>query len=195
MKLAEKIVITLAGEVVELRPSLRHALRLERREGGFRQLLIDIREGSLSAAFDVIEPHSDDLVFLEHRILVELPRIQSALTEYVIACAGMDGEADNQGASQGGTRGTPRAFSDYLRDLYKAGTGWLGWTPDTTLDATPAEISAAFEGKMEMLKAIHGAAEIEEKPADDRPLEQKFRSIFASIGTVKELQPVATGDV
>ncbi|MBX5149569.1 hypothetical protein HJB78_00930 [Rhizobium lentis] len=186
MKLAEDIFINLAGEAVELRPSLRHALRLERREGSFRQLLLDLQEDSLTAALDIIEPHTD-LVFLEHRVMSELARIKPALVDYVLACSGMDEERKEEPrqAKSGGETAKPQAFADYLLDLYRKGTGWLDWTPEQTLDATPKEISLAFEGRIEMLRAVHGGGQ-SEQPKDDRPLGEKFKSIFSARGTVKE---------
>ena len=194
MKLAEEIFVTLGLETVELRPSLRCALHLERREGGFRQLLIDIEEGSLTAAVDIVAPHAEDHVFIDQRVLDALPGIKPALVEYVLACAGMDDDRDAkpEGKREGGNVQKSRSFADYLTDLYKYGTGWLGWSPEVTLNATPAEISLAFEGHVEMLKAIHGGGETD-KPKDNRPLDEKFRTIFAERGAVKveTVQPVA----
>ncbi|WP_276118389.1 hypothetical protein [Pararhizobium qamdonense] len=182
MKLAETILVEIAGEEIELRPSLRHAMRLERREGSFRQLFREINEGSLTAAVDIIEPHFFGQ-YLKNRVLDALPTLTPALTAYLLACAGIDPEApanDTAGAKSGKTQ----TFSEYLQQLYRYGTGWLDWTPETTLDATPAEILEAYKGKLEMLKAIYGTSE-KAKPVDDRPLDDKFRSLFAGIGTQK----------
>lgn len=186
MKLAEEIIIVLAGEAVELRPSLRHAIRLERREGSFRQLITDINEGSLTAAFDIIAPHADDAALLENRIFDVLENIRPALLEYVVSCAGLDnaGQPSGEAEQKSGKEEKPRSFADYLQDLYRHATGWLGWTPEQALNATPAEITLAFEGHIQMLRAVHGAAE-PEKPKDTRPLNEKFRSMFAEIGTRK----------
>jgi hypothetical protein len=190
MRLAEEIIIVVADEVVELRPSLRHAILLERRSGSFRQLIKDITEGSLTAAVEIIELHCD-LPFLENRVFDTLEEIQPRLIEFVLACAGID--ATKQEDDQQGDASEARTFAEHLADLYKYGTGWLGWSPAVTLDATPAEISFALEGHIAMLKAIHGGGEPAKKH-DKRPLGEKFRSIFAGIGTTKEvaLQPVAT---
>ncbi|WP_242217259.1 hypothetical protein [Shinella zoogloeoides] len=186
MKLAEEILITLAGETVELRPSLRHALRLERREGGFRQLLIDLGEQSLSASVEIVEPHYDgDLV--EHRVFDALPAILPALTAYVLACAGIDAGKVRAERGEGDAKRETQPFGDHLAALYKFGTGWMGWTPEETLDATPAEITLAYEGHLDMLRAIHGGGEKSSKPkaADSRPIADKFRAAFSAIGTTK----------
>ncbi|TCP90938.1 hypothetical protein C8J31_101790 [Rhizobium sp. PP-CC-2G-626] len=181
MKLAEEIWITLAKEEVELRPSLYHALQLERRPGSFGQLLKDIQEGSLSAALDIIRPHFDGL-FLANRVHEVLPKIQPQLFVYVFGCMGVDPDAPEPKTKAKAVK--PRPMSEYLTDLYRIGTGWLDWSPEDTLDATPLEITLAYEGKRQMLRAIYGGAT--EAAKDDRPLNDKFRSIFQNHGTTKE---------
>ena len=51
------------------------------------------------------------------------------------------------------------SFDELLLWLYKAGTGWLGWTPDTTRSAHMQEIILAYEGKIDQLKAVHGSSD------------------------------------
>ncbi|KQS64522.1 hypothetical protein ASG39_11240 [Rhizobium sp. Leaf371] len=182
MKLAEEIWITVADEEIELRPSLRYAIQLERRDGSFGQLLREVQEGSLTAALSIIEPHADAMPYLENRVFDALPTLKAPLIAYLLACAGID--PDDAPKASKGKSGKSVPFKDHLIELYKLGTGWLGWTPDVTLDATPAEITLAYAGHMDMLRAIHGGGKAE-KPKDDRPLDQKFRSIFAGIGTQK----------
>ena len=181
MKLAEPIIVTIAETEIELRPSIRHAMQLERRPGSFRQLLADISEGSLTAALTIIEPHADGMLFLENRVFDELARLQPSLTAYVLQCTGID---PDEPASAGKPTGKPQPFADYLTGLYRIGTGWLGWTPEITLDATPVEIQLAYAGRLEMLKAIFGSGQPEK--TDTRPLNEKFRSIFSGVGTIKE---------
>jgi len=186
MKLAEQIIIIVGGEPIELRPSLACAMRLERRPGSFAGLFREIMDGSLSAAVDIIAPHADDMPFLESRVFDALPHLREPLLAYVMACAGIDPEerATDKTDTKGDAKSVP--FSEHLSNLYRIGTGWLGWTPADTLDATPAEIMEAHAGRLDMLKAIFGSSEQSAPPKDDRPLDQKFRSIFASHGTVKE---------
>lgn len=50
-------------------------------------------------------------------------------------------------------------FEEYLEWLFKVGTGWLGWPPPIVLGSTLRELRLAYEGKIDMLKAIHGSAE------------------------------------
>lgn len=186
MRLAEEITVTIAGRAVTLRPSLRFAIELERREGSFQKLTRDIIDGSLTAAVEIIQPHTD-LDFLPNRILDELEEIKPALLRYVMACAGVDG-ADAQKAGPKGKAAKSVPFRDYLQDLYKKATGWLGWTPDVALDATPAEIILAYEGRLDMLKAIYGG---EEKPESALSLDDKFKVAFGSFGTRKVTRKAA----
>lgn len=185
MRLADDITIVIAGEEIQLRPSLRYAIRLERREGSFQKLLKEVMDGSLTAACDVIRDHTD-LDFLENRILDALPTLNAPLMHYIAQCAGVDGDDAPAKASKVGKPAKSVPFREYLHSLFKLGTGWLGWTPDETLDATPAEIQLAYEGRLDMLKAIYGGKDQKTAPDADMPLEAKFKSIFGGIGTVKE---------
>lgn len=50
-------------------------------------------------------------------------------------------------------------FAEYLDWLFKIGTGWLGWPPPIVLGCTMRELLLAYQGKIDMLKAIHGGGE------------------------------------
>lgn len=43
--------------------------------------------------------------------------------------------------------------------LLKIATGWLGWTEEQALATRMTTIMAAYEGRLEMLKAIFGGAD------------------------------------
>lgn len=184
MRIADEIVIVVGGEEIVLHPSLRLAIQLERRLGGFAKLIAEIADGTLTTACELIAPH-DPLpnTFRDARVLdAGIDQLAPALIEYVLALAGVDPEAAAKQTKSPNPRKTV-PLGAHLADLYRIGTGWLGWTPETTLDATPTEIMEAYRGRTDMLKAIFGSSE---KPKDDRPIDQKVRSIFAGIGTVKE---------
>ncbi|WP_440408696.1 hypothetical protein [Neorhizobium petrolearium] len=186
MRLADEITVTIAKEAVTLRPSLRYAIQLERRPGSFRQLTRDIMDGSLTAAVDIIRPHCD-LDYLENRILDALPELQAPLLQYVMACAGLDRD-DAPKAANTGKPAKAVPFHDYLQELYKIATGWLGWDPDTALDATPAEIQLAYEGRLDLLKSIFGGSE---KPESNLSLGDKLKVAFGTFGTKKIIKKVA----
>lgn len=50
-------------------------------------------------------------------------------------------------------------FEEYLEWLFKIGTGWLGWPPAVVLGSTMRELRLAYEGKVDMLKAVYGGTE------------------------------------
>ncbi|WP_333822421.1 hypothetical protein [Pinisolibacter sp.] len=184
-RLAEEIIVHLAGEAIMLRPSLRHALRLERRPGSFKAVLDGIEEGSLTVAAEIIRPHAHD-VTLDAIFAAGLAKLREPLTLYVLGCAGIDPETAPARRAKASGKPLPSVpFSEHLASLYRIGTGWLGWTPDVTLDATPAEITEAYRGRVEMLRSIFGSSEDDTPTADDRPLDDKIRTVFGTFGTTK----------
>lgn len=182
-KLADAITVSVGGEAIKLRPSLRFAIRLEHRPGSFSGLLRDIMDGSLSAACEIIRDHAD-IPLLETRILDNgIDQFRDPLVRYVMALAGMD-DTPEPANDNGKAKGKSQPFGEYLSGLYKIGTGWLGWTPEVTMDATPAEIMLAHEGRMSMLKAIFGSSDdTPAKPQSDISLDDKFKGVFAGFGT------------
>ncbi|WAJ26282.1 hypothetical protein [Antarcticirhabdus aurantiaca] len=183
MKLADEIIITIGGEAVELRPCLRFAMKLADRPGSFAQIVREINDGSVTTAVEIISEHTN-MQFLPSRVFEVLPELRGSLLLYIMACAGIDPD-DKPDEDKPKANGKSVPFSEHLLHLYRIGTGWLGWSPETTLYATPAEIAEAYKGRLEMLKAIFGSGEAS-PPKDDRSLDDKFRSIFAGHQIVRE---------
>lgn len=176
MRLAEEIIITLGGALIELRPSLRFAMQLERQYPEFKDLVRLIGEGSLTAALDIIAPHYQHPA-IKHQIFdAGLDILAPALITYVSACAGFDPDAKPQAKASGPKITT----ATYLRQLYQMGTGWIGWPPEITLNATPLEISEAMKGRADLLKAVFGSSEKEEAPTPEM-LDRKFAAVFSSL--------------
>lgn len=48
------------------------------------------------------------------------------------------------------------SHAEYHAWLFRIGTGWLGWSEADTLDSTLSGIRQAYEGRLELLKAIFG---------------------------------------
>jgi hypothetical protein len=191
MKLAEEIWITIGGKEIALRPTLFNAVQLERRPGSFRQLMKEIDEGSFTAALACIEPNTNGMKLI-NRAHILSAEVKPALIAYVIACTGLG--LDNEHSEKAESTSSKPAqtqtvtIGQHLAQLYRYGTGWLGWTPEETFAATPAEIIEAYNGKLEMLKALYGAPD-KAAPADNRPLSEKFRGIFASRTSKKDEAP------
>jgi hypothetical protein len=169
MRLAANELVIRVGEVpLRLRPTLRAACRLERRYG-LDGLIGKIADGNLTIMADVIAESSSDPSEIPD-VLCRLARmplrtglevLQVTLLRHVYALAGVDPDAPKQPASTG-----PKiTFAEYHTQLFRIATGWLGWTPETAWNATPAEIEEAHQGRLEMLRALFGSKEESDSPS------------------------------
>jgi hypothetical protein len=177
--LANEITCTVGGELIVLRPTLRRALRLARREGSFAKLIEDIQDGSLAAALAIVADNYSG-ADLEAKLLSDgLIAIDDPLLVYVLECAGLSDEMDAKSKSSGKSV----SFEEHLTGLFRIATGWIGWTPQQSWDATPAEIIEAYKGRVEMLKAIFGASDKDDAESIDT--NERFKTVLGAIGTVK----------
>lgn len=103
MRLAEEITVVIAGEAIELRPSLRLALQLERRPGGFAKVLREIDDLTLGTMAELIEPHhGGGMSFLPDVFDAGLGNLRPALIAYVLSLAGVDPEQAEKAATSKG---------------------------------------------------------------------------------------------
>jgi hypothetical protein len=181
MTLAHAIFCNVGNEVIELRPTLRHALSLARREGSFAKLIADIEDGSLDAALTII---GQNYPIDQNLVLVSLNALTEPLLTYVLECAGLNDALEDK-VDDSTPNAKPVSFEDHLTSLFKIATGWIGWTPQQAWEATPSEIIGAYQGRTEMLKAIFGGTD-EPEPADTSEL---FKTVFNAMGTVKVERP------
>jgi hypothetical protein len=156
--------ITLATRSFILRPTLRAAFDLNRDYSGFHKLYDAILDGSYSACADLISATCTDprswiayACVPSSNAVREVLEARDQLIRVVLALTGDD--ADGRKAQ---SPGKPMPFDEYHEHLFKIGGGWLGWTPEATWNATPAEILAAFAGRQDMLKVLFGKREDEE---------------------------------
>ena len=177
MRLAdEHITLELGAQRITLRPSLRCGFRLERREGGFAKLISDLQEGSLSAAHFVLANDFHHPAIAQCIMDAGLEDVCGRLIVHVVNCTGIDPDAKLDPDAEPSNV----TFADHLTSLYRIATGWLGWTPEIALESTPAEITEAYKGKIDMLKAMNGGDETPKGDAGD-----KLKAMFANKGTVK----------
>lgn len=170
MLASEEITIQIDREAIRLRPTLRAAMRLERTHGGFQALARKIAEENLSAMASVIREAATtyspipDLIeeIGEGPLGVRLECLVEPLIRFVFQLAGIDEDA----APEEIETDSKITFGEHHIKLYRIATGWLGWTPDQAWNATPNEIAEAYKGRCEMLKALFGSSEDEEKPKD-----------------------------
>lgn len=163
------------GNTLRLRASLRAALHLERLHDGFGPLFrrIDtfdtttIRQVILIAAAD----RNAAEAFLRHMANQPLRTLAEAthgpLASLCTALMPSPTTSTSTSTKPRTTSAKTMPWADYYSKLFQIATGWLGWTPDTAWNATPAEITCAFDGHVAMLKTIHGSADEEDSsPAD-----------------------------
>ena len=54
------------------------------------------------------------------------------------------------------TRNEGMTREDYFKWLFRAATGWLGWTPQEALKANMPYIEEAYQGRVDFIQAIFG---------------------------------------
>lgn len=167
MRLADEIVIDLRSRKYRLCPTLRAAARLHAEYGGYAEIIEQITEGSFEVVLSIIRECSDGTyqkvtankdAFAGMSMQSALASVSTPLIRLILRMAGIeDGEQPKQS-------GKPISFAEYHQQLFQIATGWLGWSPETAWNSTPAEILAARAGRVEMLKAIFGSAEEDKGP-------------------------------
>ncbi|MHC4051497.1 hypothetical protein [Bradyrhizobium sp. 25ACV] len=158
---ANTFALQLGDKSFDLKPSLRAAFILYERYDGFHNLSRHLADGSLTAALDIIsativnaKAWGKYALPANGAVVRDLLAATGDLIEFVLVLAGADDETSGDGDT-----GKPIPFDEYFTQLYQIGTGWLGWTPDDTWEATAAEIINAQKGRMDMLKALFGSKE------------------------------------
>ena len=173
MLLADDTIITVSHETIRLRASLRASLRLERQFRGFDKIVAAISDGNVSVMAAVIRECSDEKTDLADlldsggalSIRIALDHIVEPLIAHVGILAGFDPDAPE---GKNDADGEILSFAEYHAKLFRLATGWLGWTPDAAWNATPAEITEAYQGRVEMLGAMFGTG-TKDKPTTAKP--------------------------
>ncbi|WP_444665768.1 phage tail assembly chaperone [Cereibacter changlensis] len=172
------------GNTVRLRASLRAALHLERLHDGFGPLFqrIDtfdtttIRQVILIAATD----RNAAEAFLRHMATQPLRTLAEATHGPLASLCAALMPSPTTSTKPRTTSAKTMPWADYYSELFRIATGWLGWTPDTAWNATPAEITCAFEGHVAKLTAIHGNAEHQDDSTTENQ-QQRERNIAAGL--------------
>nr|WP_321457434.1 hypothetical protein [uncultured Cohaesibacter sp.] len=177
----EEVKIRQGENVLTLRPSLRAAAILEQRYG-FKRLYQALAEQNFTIISDIIEtaitPGRDDAAaFLFAHLGKPLTLFFVAVLGPVAELLAMFAPEPDQGTKQGTGKGI--AWKDYYADRFDCATGWLGWTPDQAWNATPNEITRAYNAHIGKLQAIHGTNENQAQDAIDP--EQAQRNIEAGL--------------
>ncbi|MTD98784.1 hypothetical protein GIY56_00610 [Paracoccus sp. YIM 132242] len=147
------------GAVVMLRASLRAAVAIDNLPGGFPQVWEQIARQSLSTIRAVLLATATDRQDAQRFLAATADKpLASFLADAQAAClavlaallkAGDDSAAN--APSQGRASDKPMSLNEYHKTLFQYATGWLGWSPAETWNASPAEIEAAFEAHVDRL--------------------------------------------
>lgn len=165
---ADEVVVQVGQDRVLLRTTLRAAMRLNRRHGGFDRILRAIMDGSAYVIADVIAESSDryadiDAVLTAASITpmeLHILRLQQPLIDHVFMLANVDANPSAEHSAAPDT-GKGMTWDEYHAHLFRIATGWLGWSPEAAWNATPSEIVEAYRGRVDMIgdvfKALFGA--------------------------------------
>ena len=176
MRLADnETTIRIDGEVIRLRPTLRAACRLYARHGGYDAIMREIADGSVTMMADVIvestgrEWETTDFLnaFADNPASLVLEPLIEPLLRHVLMLAGVDADDTAHRAPAG----KPMGFDEFHIRLFQIATGYLGWGPEAAWNATPAEITEAYKGRLQLLKDIFGGGDGstgEDAPNTDR---------------------------
>jgi hypothetical protein len=168
MRLADDhFELKLGSKIFILRPTLRAAFRLDQIYEGFQNLHRAIADGSLGASTDLISQTVTDptrwaayALAPNSTIARDLLAAPDQLLAFLMVLIGANEKSDKS------QTGKPISFGEYFVELFRIGTGWLGWSPAETWASTPAEILNAHAGRVAMLKAIFGSKSSDDQPAD-----------------------------
>lgn len=194
MRLAHDGIFIAHGSLtVRMIPSLRAAYRLQRKHG-LTRLMQGLEQGRLEIIRDIADESSDpstaDKIIDRHfagGFGKALESILPPFYAFLAACYGLDSDnPDNPTHAETLERqGKPFDLTAAFEDFFEIGTGWLQWTPADTWAATPAEILAAQRGLIAKLKAIHGSADKDDKPAHDPRAEVTPDEVRVGIAKLK----------
>lgn len=166
----EEVTMRHGVHVVVLRPSLRAAVTLERLHGGWERFLLRLSQFHHATMWALIRASAVSQKAAEALLaaLADLPltKIEAALAAPLRELCELFLGISSTGSSDTSTE--PISWPEAYAQLYRIGTGWLGWTPADTWAATPNEITEAFEGKVAQIKAIHGVSDETDAEANRR---------------------------
>jgi hypothetical protein len=200
----DAITLEYGGHTVFLRPSLRAAMHLERLHGGFPELLRKLEEFDTFTVWQVIvvgagRTATDALFgYIATQTLSGFAKSAIApLFEFVTALfptSADDGETKS-------TSTNPLPWADLFKQLYGYATGWMGWPPEAVWNATPQEITDAFEAHMSKLMAIHGAPEEEQPGPTEEQRQENVQNGFdpefdrAGLDSLRALTTIREGQM
>lgn len=201
MRLApDDIVIRHGSLAVRLRPSLRAAFRLLDRHT-FTGLIVGLDTINLTIIRDIIHETTDDpnadrvmIARVDAHGVRDLQHLFDPLVRLLCACYGFDPDAKHTVETRQ-DQGEPSSVRAYLGELFTIATGWLGWSADAALAATPEQIIAANKGFIAKHRAINGVKDEGDDnshfEAENLPSEDEVRKGIARLKALSS-QPVGS---
>lgn len=152
---APEILLCCGTHAVTLRASLRAAMALESLPGGIAVVWEDTARQKLTTLHAVIRAAATERVgaeqLLAHAATTPLEHFAHAAQAACLALLSGFLKTDEPGEATP-TSGEPaKPFRDYLADLFRYGTGWLGWPPSEVWNASIGELEAAFLAHVDRL--------------------------------------------
>lgn len=165
---SEEVTVHYGRWTVVLRPSLRAAMTLERLHDGWPGLLLALGQVRLQTVQAIIRASAVDRnaaeALLASFAAVPIAAVKEAVTAPLSALLTLF-LAPMTETTEATTPAQSKPWAEAYAELYRFGTGWLGWSPAETWAATPTEIAQAIDGKLAHLIALNGG----ETPADTPP--------------------------
>lgn len=177
MLAADDIVLQIDGEALRLRPSLRAAVRLDRRFAGLSSLLQGIGAGSITTlvalAVECGEPRFEAVILAPsiETWADRFERITPGLVRLIFDIAEIEPEAPAGPHVELPAPVETITLAEAYAQLFAAATGILGWPPATAWSATPGEVRAALDAHLSMFRAQHGIADPKPTGPDFSPLD------------------------
>jgi len=179
---APEVLLCYGTHAVTLRASLRAAIALESLPGGIAVVWEDTARQKLTAFHAVIRAAATDRAGAEQLLAhaATIPLAHFAHTAQAACLALLSGflNVDDQGESTHSGDGPTKAFRDYLGDLFRYGTGWLGWPPSEVWNASIGELECAFLAYVDRLvKMTPGATAISKQAGETDYTPDRLRQI------------------
>lgn len=163
---ATEVLLCHGPHAVTLRASLRAAVALDALPGGFAGVWDGLARQKLTTLHAVIRACATDRAgaerLLAHAATTPLAHLAQCAQAACLALLSGILTPARQGEAPSPSTAPAKPVSDYLADLYRYGTGWLGWPPSEVWNASPAELEAAVLAHFDRLVMMTPGADAPE---------------------------------
>jgi hypothetical protein len=156
-------------------------MALESLPGGIAVVWEDTARQKLSALHAVIRASAANRAeaeqFLAHAATTPLAHFAHTAQAACLALLSGFLNADDQGEATPSSTEPAKPFRDYLADLFRYGTGWLGWPPSEVWNASIGELEAAFLAHVDRLVKMTPGASANDKAGGGDYTPDRLRQI------------------